>query len=102
MVGWLCLASHRQQGHLETASQLTVPCKGREAWLLYRSHQELNPGLSRGSPLHNRCATSAPQQPRKVSNNGLIINNPKRDSLWKSTRRAHDCKQISIARLSLR
>ena len=29
MVGWLCLTSHRQRGHLETA--FTVPCEGREA-----------------------------------------------------------------------
>ena len=31
MVGWLCLTSHRQRGHLETAPPFTVPCKGREA-----------------------------------------------------------------------
>ena len=29
--GWLCLASHRQRGHLETAPTFTVPCEGREA-----------------------------------------------------------------------
>ena len=29
--GWLCLTSHRQRGHLETAPQFTVPCEGREA-----------------------------------------------------------------------
>ena len=29
-VGWLCLTSHRQQGHLETAPSFTVPCEGRE------------------------------------------------------------------------
>ena len=31
LVGWLCLTSHRQRGHLETAPPFTVPCKGREA-----------------------------------------------------------------------
>ena len=30
-VGWLCLTSHRQRGHLETAPLFTVPCEGREA-----------------------------------------------------------------------
>ena len=28
---WLCLTSHRQRGHLETAPPFTVPCEGREA-----------------------------------------------------------------------
>ena len=28
-VGWLCLTSHRQRGHLETAPPFTVPCEGR-------------------------------------------------------------------------
>ena len=27
----LCLTSHRQQGHKETAPPFTVPCEGREA-----------------------------------------------------------------------
>ena len=31
MVGWLCLTSHRQRGHLETAPPFTVPREGREA-----------------------------------------------------------------------
>ena len=31
LVGWLCLTSHRQRGHLETAPPLTVPCEGHEA-----------------------------------------------------------------------
>ena len=30
MVGWLCLMSHRQRGHLETAPPITVPCEGHE------------------------------------------------------------------------
>ena len=46
--GWLCLTSHRQRGHLETAPPFTVPCEGCEAWFLHCSHRELNPGLSRG------------------------------------------------------
>ena len=31
LVGSLCLTSHRQRGHLETAPPFTVPCKGRQA-----------------------------------------------------------------------
>ena len=31
VVGWLCLTSRRQRGHLETASPFTVHCEGREA-----------------------------------------------------------------------
>ena len=31
LVGWLCLTSHRQRGHLETTPPITVPCEGREA-----------------------------------------------------------------------
>ena len=27
LVGWLCLASHRQRGHLETAPPFTFPSK---------------------------------------------------------------------------
>ena len=38
----------------------TVPCGGREARFLHRSHRELNPGPSRGSPLHHRIASWAP------------------------------------------
>ena len=37
LVGWLCLTSNRQRGHLETAPPFTVPCEGREAWFLHRS-----------------------------------------------------------------
>ena len=60
LVGWLCFTSHRQRSHLETAPPFTVPCKGREAQFLHRPHRELNPESLRGSPSHNRCATSAP------------------------------------------
>ena len=31
LVGSLCLTSHRQLGHLETAPPFTVPCEGSEA-----------------------------------------------------------------------
>ena len=31
LVGWLCLTSNRQRGHLETAPPFTVPCEGCEA-----------------------------------------------------------------------
>ena len=61
VVGWLCLTSHRQQGHLVTAPPFTVPCEGREARFLHRSHWQSNPGPSRGSPLRNRCPTPAPR-----------------------------------------
>ena len=57
---WLCFTSNRQRGHLEKASLFTVPCEGREARFLHLSHRESNPGPSRGSPLHYRCATPAP------------------------------------------
>ena len=60
-VGLLCLTSHLQRGHLETAPPFTVPCKGREARFLHRSHRESNPGPSRGCPLHYRFATPAPR-----------------------------------------
>ena len=57
---WLCLTSHRQLGHLETAPPFTVPCEGSEARLIHRSDRDLNPGPSHGSPLRYRCATQAP------------------------------------------
>ena len=60
LVGWLCFTSHWQRGHLETAPPFTVPCKEREARLLHRPHQELNPGSLRGSPLHNSCVMRLP------------------------------------------
>ena len=60
LVGWLCLTSHRQRGHLETAPPFTVPCEGREARYIHRSDRDLNPGPSHGSPLRYRCATQAP------------------------------------------
>ena len=59
LVGWLCLTSHRQRGHLETALPFTVPCGGREARFVHRPHRELNPESLHGSPLHYRCATPA-------------------------------------------
>ena len=76
MVGLLCLMSHRQRGHLETAPPFTVSCEGREARYLYRSHRESNPGPSRGSPLHNRCATPAP------SNNSITSTKQKRRTYY--------------------
>ena len=60
LVVWLCLTSHRQLVHLETAPTFTVPCEGREARFLHCPHRESNPGLLRGSPLHNRCTTPTP------------------------------------------
>ena len=65
-VGWLCFTSHRQQGHLERAPPFIVPCKGRGARSLHRSHRESNLGPSRGSPLHYRCATPAPLNMKKL------------------------------------
>ena len=53
--GWLCLTSHRQRGHYETAPPFTVLCEGREARFLHRPHGELNPGSSRG---HNITAAT--------------------------------------------
>ena len=59
MVDWLCFTSHRQRDHLETAHPFTVPCEEREARFLHRSHRELNPVPSCGSPFLYRCATPA-------------------------------------------
>ena len=50
MVGWLCLTSHRPP--------FTIPCKAR---FIHLSNWESNHGPLHGSPLHNRCATPAPQ-----------------------------------------
>ena len=50
-VGWSCLTSHRQRGHLETVPPFTVPCKGREARFLHQSHRESNLRSLRDSPL---------------------------------------------------
>ena len=36
------------------APPFTVPCEGCENRFLHRSHQELNPGSSHGSPLHKQ------------------------------------------------
>ena len=60
-VDWLVVFNVlSQRDHLETAPPFTVPCEGREAQFLHRTHRELNPGSLRGSPLPNRCATPAP------------------------------------------
>ena len=67
LVGWLCLTSHRQRDHLETAAPFTVSCEEHEAQFLHRSHRESNPGLRRGSPLHYPCASPAPLQKRCLS-----------------------------------
>ena len=60
LVGWLCLTSDRQRGHLETAPPFTVHCEGREARQIHCSHRESNPGPSGGSPLRYCCNTQAP------------------------------------------
>ena len=60
LVGWLSFTFHRKRGQLETAPTFTVPCEGCEARFLHRFHRESNPGPSCGSPLHYRCATTAP------------------------------------------
>ena len=60
LVGWMVVfTSHQQRGHLETAPPFTVLCKWYEARFLHHSHRKSNPGPSRGSPLHYRCATPA-------------------------------------------
>ena len=60
----MCFTSHRQRGHLETAPQFTVPCEGREARFIHRTHRESNHRPSCGSPLLYRCATPAPSHTR--------------------------------------
>ena len=65
-VGWLVVfTSHRQRGYLETAPPFIVTCERREARFLHRPLRKLNPGPSRGSPLHYRCATPAPHHNSK-------------------------------------
>ena len=59
----VCLTTHRQQGHLETAPPFTVPCEGHDAQWIHRPDRESNPGPSRGSPLRYRCATETPLIP---------------------------------------
>ena len=49
-----------------TRPPFTVPCEGRKARFLHRSHRESNTGPSRGSPLHYRCATQAPVKSREI------------------------------------
>ena len=66
LVGWLCLTSHRQRGHLETAPPFTVLCEGLEARFLHHPQRESNPRSLRGSPLRNRCATPAPPLTRQT------------------------------------
>ena len=60
LVGCLGFTSNRQRGHLEMAPPFNVPCEGREARLIHRTHRQSNPRPSRGSPLHYCCATPAP------------------------------------------
>ena len=67
LVGWLCLTSHRQRGHLETAPLFNVPCEGREARILHRPHRESNPG--RRVAVH--YVTAAPRQLHYRSNVSL-------------------------------
>ena len=55
----LCFTSLQQRGHLEMAPWFTVPCEGREARWINRSHRNSNPGRSCGSPLHYRGAKQA-------------------------------------------
>ena len=62
----LCLTSHRQRGHLETAPHLLSLSKDVKLGNIYCSNRESNPGPSRGSPLRYRCATQAPHKPLGV------------------------------------
>ena len=57
---WLCLTSHRQWGHLDTAPPFTVPCEGREAWFLHHSHRDREPTPGRRVPVH--YTTAAPRE----------------------------------------
>ena len=60
LVGWLVgcvLRPIDSEVILKTAPPFTVPCEGREARLIHRSHRELNPRPSCGSQLQYRCAT---------------------------------------------
>ena len=53
-IGWLCLTSHRQRGHLKMAPPFTVPCEGQESSINTPFQSGIEPGPSHG------CATYAP------------------------------------------
>ena len=64
VVGWLCLASHRQRCHLETAPPFIVPCEGRECFNT----------VTNGNQTPGRCVavhyiTTAPRQLRPYIKN---------------------------------
>ena len=59
LVGWLDMFHVSSTTRaFRDGTPFTVPCEGREARFLHRSHRESNLGSSRGSPLHYRCATT--------------------------------------------
>ena len=61
LVGWLVVFNAPSTVRsFRDGTPFTVPCEGREARFLNRTHQGTNPVPSRDSPLHTRCATPAP------------------------------------------
>ena len=75
LVGWLCLASHRQRGHLLSLAK-------------YVKLGLSKPGLSHGSPLHNCCATPAPLHEDETINIYVkilkVTNSPKKEEQIKT------------------
>ena len=61
MVGWLCLTSRGQRGHLETAPPFTVPYEGHEARFIHHSHRELSP-VRLGCRVEVHYTIAAPRQ----------------------------------------
>ena len=58
LVGWSCLTSRRQRGHLETPPSFTVLCEGRGARFLHRSLWDSIPAVA----WQFHYTTAAPRQ----------------------------------------
>ena len=71
LVSWLVVfyVPSRARSFMD-GTPFTVPCEGREAGFLHRSHRESNPGPSRGSLLKYRCAT--PTSPGQAALNKVL------------------------------
>ena len=81
LVGFVYIASHQQRGRLDTVPPFTVPCGRREAQYVHQSQRELNPGASRGRPVHNCCAAPAPLLYGSYMENRFLTYNIRRYNL---------------------
>ena len=83
MVGWLCYATRRQRGHLETAPHLLFLAKDVKLGFYTIPTGKKNPGPSRCSPLHIEFLSFNP----RVSNQGIsckchIVDQEEKLSYW--------------------